>query len=75
MNNVKEAVASLDVSTRGKRRKAVALIIEMLGRVHAAEDAYLLRVPPNLQGSAACEAAGCSMEALGDAIGSLADAY
>ncbi|MDR0375074.1 MAG: hypothetical protein LBH85_05045, partial [Treponema sp.] len=49
----RDFVHPIDVSTRPKRRKAVLSVIALLDRVLAAEEAYLERVPLNLQGGAA----------------------
>ena len=75
MNSVKFYVDSLDVSTRGKRRNAVKIILLMLEKVRNAEDAYLERVPFNLQNGDAFAEAECSLDIVTDAIVFLSDAY
>jgi len=75
MNTTKAMLPSLDVSTRGKRRKAVALIVDMLGKIHDAEYDYMERMPQNLRSSPAYDAAEYSLDFLVEAINDLADAY
>ena len=75
MNLVKFYVDSLDVSTRGKRRNAVKIILMMLEKVRNAEDAYLERIPLNLQNGEAYAMADCSIDIITDAIVFLSDAY
>jgi hypothetical protein len=66
---------SLDVSSRGKRRKAVELVIYTLGLVRAAEEHYLDRIPLNLQGGDAYSASENSIDSIFDAVDILSDAY
>ena len=66
---------TLDISTRPKRRKAVALVIMALVRICSAEEAYLDRIPDNLQGGDACAAAEDSIDFISEAISNLVDAY
>ena len=44
---------SVDVSTRGKRRKATMLAIDLLEKIRHAEERYLERIPPNLRSGSA----------------------
>ena len=66
---------ALDISTRPKRRRAVDLIITELSNIRNAEEAYLERIPMNLQEGDAYAAAGDSVDLLTDAIITLMDAY
>ena len=75
MHNVKSWVDSLDVSTRGKRRKAVSIVISMLEKIHGAEFDYMERVPMNLQAGDAYAAADYCVDILADSIVLLLDAY
>lgn len=75
MDSIKPAVASVDVSTRGKRRKAVSLVIDILEKIRVAEEAYMERIPLNLRESEAYDAADYSIDIIIDAIVSLSDAY
>lgn len=75
MNSINSTAASVDVSTRGKRRKAVKLVIEILENIRFAEEAYLERIPLNLRNSAAYSAADYSIDLIINAIISLLDAY
>ena len=65
----------IDLSSRANRKKAVALSIDLLERVHAAEDANIERFPVNLQNSDAFANAECSLDVVTDAIITLGDAY
>jgi hypothetical protein len=68
-------IHSIDVSTRSKRRKAASSAVALLERILAAEEAYLKRIPENLQGGDAYASAEDSIEAVMDAIAGLSDAY
>ena len=70
-----DTLSSLDISTRPKRRRAVALIIDALGQIHYEEDAYMNRIPLNLQGGDAYDNADDSISYLTDAINALYEAY
>ena len=61
-------IAAIDVSTRRKRRAATALAIDLLGKIHLAEEDYVSKIPPNLHGSAAYAAAEDTIDSLVDAI-------
>jgi hypothetical protein len=75
MNSPKTIAGPVDVSTRGNRRKAVAGIIGLLREIREAEEKYMAKVPPNLQSSAAYDAADESIDAIIEAVGYLEDAY
>ena len=75
MPNPVVSLRPLDISTRPKRRRAVVHIINALGRIYSEEDAYLNRIPLNLQGSSAYAAADDSLSYLIDAINALSNAY
>jgi hypothetical protein len=64
MSSIKVIPGCLDVSTRGKRRKATALIIEMLEKIKVAEEGYMSRIPPNLLSGEACSEANDSIDAI-----------
>jgi hypothetical protein len=72
---MKPLIEPLDVSTRAKRRKAVAAAVELLEKILAAEEGYMERMPENLQSGEAYDAAGCSVDIIIDAISGLSDAY
>ena len=69
------AIDGLDLSTRPKRRQALAHIITALEYIRDEEEAYQERIPPNLQGSEAYAAAEDSVSIVSDAIVFLLDAY
>ena len=69
------ALGAFDFSTRPKRRQAVSHIIKLLGQIQNEEFAYLSRIPPNLQGGEAYDAADDSISYLVDAIDALQEAY
>ena len=64
-----------DLSSRAKRRKTAALVAGLLERIRAAEEAYMLRVPENLQSSGAYENAEHSIGLLDEAIDAVNAAY
>ena len=55
-------IDSVDISTRGKRRKAMALVIELLEKIRHAEERYLERIPLNLQSGSAYSDAEYSVD-------------
>ena len=65
----------VDISTRPKRRRAVSLIVTELTRIREAEEAYLNRIPENMEGGDAYAAADESIDLLIEAIDFLTDAY
>lgn len=68
-------LGSVDISTRPKRRIAVSKIVRLLNLIYSEEEEYLNRIPLNLQGGNAYDAAEDSLSCLIDAIDSLSDAY
>jgi hypothetical protein len=66
---------ALDISSRPKRRRAVSLIISVLGRIRSAEEAYMERIPENMHAGDAYAAADDSVDLLTDAVLNLMDAY
>ena len=66
---------SVDVSTRAKRRKVMALVIELLEIIRHAEERFLERVPLNLQSGNAYSDAEYSVDIIIDAIDELVNAY
>ncbi|MDR0302937.1 MAG: hypothetical protein LBI04_11595 [Treponema sp.] len=75
MNSFNQFLASLDLSTRGKRRKTIAFVIDLLEKIRLAEEGYMERMPLNLQDSDAYAAADFSVESISDAVLGLSDAY
>lgn len=75
MPSVNFAFVHMDISTRPNRRKAVAIIVRVLEAISKEEEAYMHRIPSNLQGCEAYEAAEYSTDQLADAISYLYDAY
>jgi len=63
------------VDTRQKRRKAVAIALEIVEEARDAEVAYLEAIPENLQKSSRYEDAEACVAALEDAIRALEDAF
>jgi hypothetical protein len=61
-------IASVDVSSRRKRRAATALAIDLLEKIRLAEEQYQSNIPLNLQESAAYAAAEETIDSLIDAI-------
>jgi len=68
-------LGSIDISSRPNRRKAVSRIIGVLTIICSEEEAYMSRIPLNLQGSDSYAAAEESADMLAEAIGYLNDAY
>jgi len=75
MPSFNSVFGSLDITARPKRRRAVSLIITELSRIRQAEEAYMERIPLNMQGGDAYAAADYSVDLLTDAIISLMEAY
>ena len=61
-------IASIDVSSRRKRRAATALAIDLLEKIRLAEEQYQSNIPLNLHESAAYAAAEDTIDSLIDAI-------
>ena len=68
-------LGSVDISSRPNRRKAVSRIIGVLTIICSEEEAYIGRIPLNLQCGEAYAAAEESVDMLAEAIGYLNDAY
>ena len=62
-------------TVRGRRRKATAAIIEQLTSIRDAEEEYMRNMPANLRNSSRYESAEQALEALGEAIERLAEAF
>jgi hypothetical protein len=75
MQSIKAVFASADLSSRGKRRKVVALVIGLLERIRAEEQMLIVRMPLNLQSSEAYDAADYSIGMLDDAIDVVSSVY
>jgi hypothetical protein len=58
------SIASIDVSTRRKRRVATNLAINLLIKIRFAEQGYLAQMPPQLHGKAEHTAAENAIDAL-----------
>jgi hypothetical protein len=68
-------IDSMDLSSRRKRRAAVAVAVRILRNVRSAEELSLGRFPENLQGGDAYADAEFSLEVVDDAVEILFDAY
>jgi len=75
MQSLKAAFVSADLSSRGKRRKAVTLVIGLLERIRAAEQSLIARMPLNLQSSDAYDIAEYFIDALDEAIDVISSVY
>jgi hypothetical protein len=73
--NMKSFLDFVDVSTRGKRRKAIWLTIELLEKIRHAEERYMQRIPLNLRSGTAYFEADYSVDTIIDAIIELMRAY
>ena len=72
---MKSFLDSIDVSTRGNRRKAATLAIELLEKIRNAEELYMKRIPFNMQSWRAYSAADDSSYYIVSAIIALLNAY
>jgi len=72
---MKLLIESVDVSTRGKRRKATAEAIGLLEKIRHAEEAYMERIPFNLRSGKHYAKADYSIDTLICAIIELLGAY
>jgi len=72
---MKSVIASIDVSTRGKRRKAMSGIIDLLKVIREAEENHMAKMPVNLQSGDAYALADESIDAIIEAVSYLEDAY
>ena len=75
MQSIKVALASADLSSRGKRRKVVKLVIDLLERIRAEEQKFIVRMPLNLQSSDAYDTAEYSIDVLNEAIDVVSSVY
>lgn len=73
--NTKSKFALGDLSSRRKRRRALKLLLSELERLRFEEEAYMMRIPENLQESDAHSDAECTVDLLTDALSLLGDAY
>jgi hypothetical protein len=71
----RDLIYSIDLSTRAKRRKAVSLVLVLLGRIHSAEWDNLGRFPHNLRYGRGFAKADYSLDIVADVIAELGDAY
>ena len=75
-NTIKSFLDSIDVSTRGTRRKAMWLVvIELLEKIRHAEERYMERIPVNLRAGNAYLNADYSVDTMIDAIIELMRVY
>ena len=74
-DSLKTAFVSADLSSRGKRRKVVTLIIGLLKRLRAEEQMFIVRMPLNLHGSDAYDAAEYSIDILDETIDVISSVY
>ena len=75
MQSLKTAITLADLSSRGKRRKAATLAVALLEQIRDAEEAYLERIPDNLQGSDAYDSTDYCICLLGEAIDAVTAVY
>ena len=75
MHSLKSSLAALDLSSRKKRRNAISLTAALLVRVRDEEEAYMNRIPDNLQGSDAYSDSECFISLLDEAIDLVASVY
>jgi len=75
MRELKQVFTTLDLSSRGKRRKVVAIVVGLLERIRAEEQMFLVRMPLNLQGSDAYDVADNYIGMLDDAIDMVSSVY
>jgi len=73
--SMKPFLDSIDVSTRGKRRKTMCLVIELLEIIRNAEEQYMERIPLNLRQGAAYFEADYSVDTMVDVIIQLMRVY
>jgi hypothetical protein len=71
----KKSAPALQTATRGKRRRSLEHLVADLVHIRDAEERYRDRIPENLSGSAAYEAADESISMLDEAIEILGSAY
>lgn len=68
-------IDSIDISTRSKRKAALSIVLKILEKIRFAEEAYLERIPLNLQGSAAYAVTDEAIDILLDSIITLMSVY
>ena len=64
-----------NIDTRGKRRRQISLIVIQLEAIRNKENAYMEKIPDNLQSGQAYENAAQSVDALDQAIELLKESY
>lgn len=74
MNSLKSILDSFDVTSRKNRRKIVEIIKE-IEKIRDNEEAYIQRIPLNLQNGDAYADAENSVETLNEVIDTLIDVY
>ena len=73
--NRRSLLDSIELSTRRRRRDAVKLAMDLVAGIHLAESGYMERIPANLQGGDAYQAAEQALDYLVEAIDALEAAY
>jgi len=71
----KNLLMSVDLSTRGKRRKMITLVIDLLKRIRSAEQALLERMPLNLHASDVYDTAEYAIDILDETIDVISSVY
>jgi hypothetical protein len=71
----KDLLMSVDLSSRGKRRKAITLVIGLLMEIRAGEQTLMLQMPLNLQGSVVFETAEYAIDIIDEAIDIISSVY
>jgi hypothetical protein len=75
MMTTKNLFMSADLSSRGKRRKVVILVIDLLMRIRTAEQTLIERMPLNLHGSTAYDTAEYAIDILDEVIDVISSVY
>jgi hypothetical protein len=75
MTRFEASSGKTDISTRPRRRAAVASIVDELSDIHMRECEYLQKIPANLQNGRFYAASDYSVDRLTEAIVALMDAY
>jgi len=75
MMTTKNLFMSADLSSRGKRRKVVILVIDLLKRIRTAEQTLIERMPFNLHGSTAYETTEYTIDILDEVIDVISSVY
>lgn len=71
----KAIIDAIDVTSRRKRKAAVSIALHLLENVRIAEEAYLERIPLNLQGGDAYAVTEDVIDILTDSIITLMSVY